>query len=66
MGVLGDYNYKGSIFFADMVTSDAVFKSVTGRIPTSSGTKIKIGPGSYDPMDGAKRSYFYNVHSVWV
>lgn len=49
-----------------MMTSGAVFKSVTGRMPSSGGTKTKIGPGSYDPMDGAKRSYFYNIHSVWV
>lgn len=52
-------------FFPD--APGAVFKSVTDRmLPIDGDAKFKPGPGHYNPVAEVKRSYFYNVHSVWV
>lgn len=46
--------------------SGAAFKSITGRMAGDKDAATRPGPGHYDPVSRMKRSYFYNVHSVWV
>lgn len=47
--------------------SGSVFKSITGRLMSDNvDSNTKLGPGCYNPVNEVKRSYMYNVHSVWV